>query len=209
LPEISLTDFVDFVIKAGSPKLTKVREITTRGGYSPAFDYWKTLREHIADSHRGKVKLGASLEALHPKKRRPYDAALLGYGKFTRKVGPSPFFEPPSERWTSAGLVVRVNPELGLCIDGKRHVIKLYFKDEEPTKHRLHAVLELMRISLRKGRFADVSVAVLDVGAGKLITPTKEDPGFSLLLEAEALAFMTMWNAMTKEAGTLAKRASA
>jgi hypothetical protein len=27
-----------------------------------------------------------------------------------------------------------VNPELGLLIEGKRHVIKLYFKDEEPRR---------------------------------------------------------------------------
>jgi hypothetical protein len=33
LPEISLTDFVDFVIKAGSPKLTKVRELVNREEY--------------------------------------------------------------------------------------------------------------------------------------------------------------------------------
>ncbi len=209
MPEISLTDFVDFVIKAGSPKLTKVREIANRPRYSPVFDFWKTLREHLADFHRGRVHLDAPLEALHPKKRHPYDAAFVGYRKFLRKIGESPFFEPPSERWISSGLVVRVNPEIGLCIDGKRHVIKLYFKDEEPTKHRLHAVLELMRISLKKGRFADVSVAVLDVGTGKLITPTKEDPGFSLLLEAEALSFMTMWTAIAGEVTGIANRVSA
>jgi hypothetical protein len=197
------------VIKAGSPKLTKVREIVNRGDYSPAFDYWKTMREHIATFHQGRVKLGDSLEAVHSKKKRPYDTALLGYKKFLRNAGESPFFDPPSDRWMSSGLVVRVNPELGLCIAGKRHVIKLYFKDEEPTKHRLHAVLELMRISLKKGRFADVSVAVLDVGAGKLITPTKEDAGFALLLEAEALSFMTMWNAMTGGANAIVRRASA
>ena len=209
MPEISLTDFVDFVIKAGSPKLTKVREIATRAPYSPAFDFWKALRQHIADFHRGKVRIDTEIEALHAKKRRPYDSALLGYKKFLRKVAEPSFFEPPSERWVSSGLIVRVNPELGLCIDGKRHVIKLYFKDDEPTKHRLHAVLELMKISLKNGRFADVSVAVIDVANGRIITSSKEDVGFALLLEAEALAFMTIWNAITRESSQLAKRASA
>ena len=61
VPEISLTDFVDFVIKAGSPKLTKVRELFNRGEYSPAFDYWKQLRDHIADTHQGKQRIGSVL----------------------------------------------------------------------------------------------------------------------------------------------------
>jgi hypothetical protein len=204
-----LTDFVDFVIKAGSPKLTKVREIATRARYSPAFDFWKTLREHIADFHRVKAKFDFPLESIHAKKRRPYDGALLGYRKFLSRIEGSAFFEPPSERWTCSGLVVRVNPELGLCIDGKRYVVKLYFKNEEPTKHRLHAVLELMKISLKKGRFEDVIVAVLDVGSAKLTTPTKEDSGFLLLLQAEASAFMSMWNAMAADTMPRVKRASA
>lgn len=199
LPEISLTDFVDFVIKAGSPKLTKVREIVNRGEYSPAFDFWKAAREHIADVHRGKIKLGEIDPALDPKKRHRYEAAIRGYSKFMGKAGETRYFEPPSERWTSSGLTVRVNPELGLFMDGRRYLVKLYFKDEEPTKHRLNAVLELMRITLKKKPFDDVTVAVLDVANNKLIPQTREDPGFHILLAAEAQAFMAMWTSLTAE----------
>jgi hypothetical protein len=179
------------------------------GEYSPAFDFWKAAREHIGDFHRGSLKLGAIRQPLDQKKRRRYDAALLGYGKFMEKAGEVRFFEPPSERWMSSGLIVRVNPELGLCIDNRRYVIKLYFKDEEPTKHRLHAVLELMRITLRKKPFEDVTPAVLDVANNRLIPQVKEDPGFHVLLAAEAQAFMTMWNAVTAEGKSLVKKVAA
>jgi len=204
LPEISLTDFVDFVIKAGSPKLTKVREIASRGEYAPAFDYWKTAREHIADFHRGTAKLGEVGHTLDSKKLVRYEAAFRGYKAFIKKAGAISYFEPPSERWVSSGLIVRVNPELGLHINGRRHVVKLYFKDEEPTKHRLNAVLELMRITLKKPPFEDVTAAVLDVASGKLIPQTKEDPGFNILLAAEAQAFMVMWSSVTTEAAASA-----
>lgn len=49
---ISLTQFVDIVTKAGTPKASKVREILTAQEYSPAFDFYKALREHIISVHQ-------------------------------------------------------------------------------------------------------------------------------------------------------------
>src|ERR1035437_2353592 len=127
MPEISLTDFVDFVIKAGSPKQTKVRELFNRAQYSPAFDYWKQLREHIAHAHGGTEKIGSILEGVDLRKKQRYDAALTGYRKFLKRTEDSAFFVPPCERWTHSGLTVKVNPELGLLIRGQaaRHQVLL------------------------------------------------------------------------------------
>ena len=44
MPEISLTDFVGFVIKSGPPKLTHVRSVKGRPAYDPAFDFWWKVR---------------------------------------------------------------------------------------------------------------------------------------------------------------------
>ena len=209
MPEISLTDFVDFVIKAGSPKLTKVRELLNRGEYSPALDFWKALREHIPQTHKGQVGIDSILDHIAAKKKRRYEAALTGYKKFIRRVGDAPYFEPPSDRWVNSGLTVRVNPELGLCIHGERHVIKLYFKDEAPTRHRIDAVLELMKICLCKGRFTDVKVAVLDVAKGRIIPATRDNPEFPILLSTEAASFVSMWVAMGARKNTESRRASA
>ena len=52
MPQISLTDFVDVVAKAGRPKATKVRQVKERHAYEPAFDFYKSLREHIVENHR-------------------------------------------------------------------------------------------------------------------------------------------------------------
>jgi hypothetical protein len=53
MPEISLTEFVDFVIKSGTPKLTAVRHIKAMHAdeYHPMRDYWKTLRDGIVEMH--------------------------------------------------------------------------------------------------------------------------------------------------------------
>lgn len=129
MPEISLTDFVDFVVKAGTPKLTKVRQLKERGDYDPAGDFWKPLREAVVDFHRAggqdKHRLDSVLVGLtDPKKRNRYPDAISGYKKF---LGRKTFewFNPPKTLWSAGGLDVRINPELGLIISGERHVILL------------------------------------------------------------------------------------
>ena len=73
MPDISLTDFVDFVIKSGTPKLTKVRAIKNRPEYEPAIDYWRQLREGIKDFHRvggaDKSALDDIVDSLHNTKK--------------------------------------------------------------------------------------------------------------------------------------------
>jgi len=54
MPEISLTKFVDFVIKSGTPKMTQVRAIKKRrvDGYDPSHDYYRKLRDGIVELHQ-------------------------------------------------------------------------------------------------------------------------------------------------------------
>ena len=42
--KISLTSFIDFVTKAGTPKMTVVKNIK-QGDYAPAMDFYRPLRE--------------------------------------------------------------------------------------------------------------------------------------------------------------------
>jgi hypothetical protein len=88
---------------------------------------------------------------------------------------------------------VRVNPELGLVIDGQRTSTKLYFKKELPTRARVQAVLVLMEIALPS---AKRRYAVLDVSSGSLIFPdgrwTKGD--MAAVLRSDARAFESLWN---------------
>ncbi|MGC8623940.1 MAG: hypothetical protein ACP5VQ_01585 [Phycisphaerae bacterium] len=107
MPEISLTDFVDFLIKSGTPKLTKVTQIKQRPDYNP-------------------------------------------------------------------------NP---------------YFKDESPTKHRIQAVLELMRVALDAAA-CDRKIAVLDVTNSRIMELTQNGPNLKPLLEGEAASFVQIWNSL-------------
>jgi hypothetical protein len=83
MPHLSLTDFVDIVSKSGTPKATCIRDVKNRPPYHPAFDFYKSLREHIVDTHtRGRPRraIGEVLQQLtDTKKVSNYPDAVNGY----------------------------------------------------------------------------------------------------------------------------------
>jgi len=195
MANISLTDFVDFAISTPPSQLTKVRQLCSRGAYDPRFDFWKTLREGVQEFHEKGKKLDGVLVGLKDaKKLKRYPSSVKTYGKFVSKQKDLSWFKPPSAIWSYGGLNVRVNPELGLNISGKKYIVKLYFKDEKPTKQRLKVVFEMMRIALCLDD--TIMSAVIDVSNGKLIVPKPLAEDLLPLLEAQALAFMHLWSAV-------------
>jgi hypothetical protein len=201
MPEISLTDFVDFVASLGPPKLTKVRHLKSRGDYDPAADFWKRLREAIQTMHREghpKSHLDKVLVGLTDKNKiTAYPAAIKAYKKFlgTKTVT---WFDPPHALWTEGELAVRINPELGLEINGKRYIVKLHFKRKPAlSKPRMDVILHIMTQELgHAAKNLNSAVGVLDLPNAKLITPTVAVPNLGLVLKAEAAAFMTMWDGL-------------
>lgn len=185
---ISLTTFVDFMNKSGTPKMTVVREWKHRDEYHPGKDYWKVLRDAIIDMHR-KGQAASTLSATPPRDR-PSDGAnyaetIRAYKKWVGKRA-LPWFTPPKLTWHSGTVDVLVNPELGLEIDGTKHLVKLYFKADKLPANRAALVLQMIHESIdAKGKTVPV-MALLDVRKGKLHTlaaPVKEY-GSQLLGEA-------------------------
>lgn len=193
---ISLTDFVDFVIKSGSPKLTKVREVKGRDDYHPAFDFWKPLRDGIVAFHESGTTNKKSLDDIvadlkDKKKVVRYRDCVKGYKKFLGKKNVK-WFKPQSAVWQSSDVEVRVNPELGLVINGVPHLIKLHFKAEVLSKARVSCVLLLMDQALKSPK-KGVSYAVLDVPKGNLYASGTPDLTLLPLLVGEAASFANMW----------------
>ena len=196
--EITLTDFVDFSLSTGSSRVVKVKEIKGRGKYDPAGDFWKGFRSGVVDLHRNGTMSAKAIDGIvaaqtNATKSRRYADAAAGYKKFLGKKT-YPWFPAPSNRWVQGPLEVKVNPELGLDVDGKKTITKLYFKNESPTRSRVQAVLAVMEVALPFG--SSSSFAVLDVANGRLMRPdgrwNKSD--MQTLLIAEAGAFVDIWN---------------
>ncbi|ACL03206.1 conserved hypothetical protein [Desulfatibacillum aliphaticivorans] len=200
MPKISMTDFVDFVVKAGSPKMTKVRQVRDRGGYNPAHDFWRLFRNDIVEFHqngfRDKKRFDRLLGKLTDhKKQKRYPEAIKGYKKFLGRKNIE-WFTPPKELWSHSGLDVRVNPELGLVINGDRFIIKLYFKDEKLTKYKVPVIGALMISALASECDDSDKFAILDVSNSKLITFEDQVADVMPLLAGEAYSFISIWDAL-------------
>lgn len=90
---------------------------------------------------------------------------------------------------------VELNPELGLVINNKIYIIKL-FTSINDTIDKKHAdlILSLMEKELRAKVGGDeVLFAVLDVKRGKLFENKTKDTSLYSLLKGEARSFESQW----------------
>lgn len=197
--EISLTDFVDFVCKAGSSKLTKVKQIKSRDDYSPATDFYKALRKGIIKNHEnggGKKELNKIIDSItDPKKIKNYNEALTGYKKFWGRKHIT-YFLPPYKHWIIGDVDIRINPELGLEYDDQFFVVKLYLKSDKLSRDKIDQILTLMESQLRKKVEQEVKMAVLDVKNAKFYVKEDSDVTLLPLLDGEARSFETIWNSL-------------
>ena len=192
---VSLTVFVDFVSKSGTPKATVVRQWKNRGGYSVATDYYKRIRDAIVEFHQTGTEISDLAAGAAKHKRDNYRAVATGHAKWVGKKT-LVWFEPPSRVWAQDGLEVSVNPELGLEVGGVPHLIKLYFKAEKLAKNRVDLITQLMRVTLRRRAPSGCVMGVLDLRNAKLITPTVTISGLSAQLKAEAAYWNTLWESI-------------
>jgi hypothetical protein len=192
---VSLTQFVDFTTATGPSRLTQVRKVKQQqeSGYSPATDYWKSLRDGIETEFQRGWEGDASLRRLRrasddPKKQVRYAECVRGLGRWGRRktFGRS---RRKAGSWTAGELTVAVNPELALDIDGTKTAVKLYFRKEQLSKPRVDSLLYLLRGSVP----GNAAPAILDVARGRLIVETVEVPNLDIVLEADAVQFMALW----------------
>lgn len=196
MPEISLTDFVDFVSISGSARLTRVRDILDRGEYDPIRDFWRELRNGLVAWHASGVADRRNIEELlngvPELKLEHYRSAIEGYRKFLGRKSVT-WFEPPRVVWTHGAMNIRINPEIGLEINGEKHIIKLHFKSRPISKRKVECILLLMEDAMRSKVAPDVHFSVLDVWKGRLLTSNQPRWNLRPYLIGEAQAFTTMW----------------
>ena len=103
------------------------------------------------------------------------------------------WFEPPRNMYGHAGVDVAVNPELGLVVDGKRHIIKLYLKADPLTKLRVDLITVLMEVALRPKCQPDDFLALLDVRQAKLFTVSAAIKSTKAVVDAELAYIAALW----------------
>ncbi len=195
MDKISLSYFVDFVLKAGTPKLTGVREFKENKDELYT-DFYKQVREAIIEMH----KTGASDACLDQflaaqtdeRRRRIYPSVVEGYRRFLSSAKIT-WFNPPAGAYKLGGLEININPELGLNIDGVPHLIKMYFRGEPLSSKRVQVVLNLLTSSGLSAAVPGCVFAMLDVRKARLHTLRAPNPRLNLLLRGEAASFSTIY----------------
>lgn len=197
--DVSLTDFIDFIYKPGVSKFRKVNEIYSREPYQPAFDFWRPLREGIINYHihgKNKNDLDQIQDGLtDANKIRLYPKLIKNYKSFLGRKRIE-WFDPPYKDWRWGEFRMRLNPELGLEINGQLYVIKLYFKSEPLTKQKSDLIILLLNSTFKNGDWADVDFTVLDVGKKRFYESTRLTNKHIALLRGEALSFTNIWNSL-------------
>ncbi|MDZ7649279.1 MAG: hypothetical protein U5K54_20095 [Cytophagales bacterium] len=137
-------------------------------------------------------------ELTDKKKHLRYTSLINSFTKFLgrKKIA---WFNPPSNTWSYRDLNVKMNPEIGLNINGEKFIIKLYFKDSPLQKKDIKVLLWMMNLSLCNGIYTGYKCALLDIDKGKFF-PFKEDNSSMLsLVEGEADYFIKLWRTLEKK----------
>jgi hypothetical protein len=198
MEKVSLTYFVDFVLKVGTPKLTGVKEFKEHR-YDHLTDFYKPLREAVVDMHE-KGRKDAVLDEFmgtltDERKRRIYPGLVAGYRKFL-DASPMSWFTPPHTVFPVGDLEININPELGFKINGIPHILKMYFRGEPLASKRVAITSSLLTAALGPGRPGTV-FAMLDVRNARLYhLKSAPNPRLPLLLRGEAASFATIYQAV-------------
>lgn len=186
---ISLTDFVDLVARTGPRKASKVAQLQARQSdpYHPCKDFYKPVRDSIVAVHRRGERKAAVTERLawaQGSKREARQTYLAGRYQSWWGRKNLVWVEPRSAHYEGEGVCISVNPELGLLINGRLHIVKLYFKADRLEKQSAELIIGLMELTL--GSSEDATFSVLDVERRRLFTsPGSCGPGNAALIEAE------------------------
>ncbi len=199
MPQITMTTFLDYIAATGTTRLRRVRDARQQYGqkYDPATDFYGPLRKRVVqvfeqgwDPKHLETLLG---DVTDPKKQEPYAYCRKGLRKWAGAAGKKKieWKQPQKSVWASGGLEVTISPELWLEIEGQSKVIKLYFKAEKLSQHKVNLSLRLLDTT-----FGNLGhVGILDVRQGRLYEQTTEPPeGIDALLASEAAGLTALWN---------------
>lgn len=203
MTKITLTDYIDFISRSSFSKASKVKSIFQRPSYNPAFDFYKDLREEIIEvnfKNLGKEKLLEFLSGYSgSKKFKRYKSLLDGYLKFVGRKRTT-WFTPQIAYWSYQNLSVKVNPEIGITVNGDSYLIKLYFKETPIKRDSIKLLLSMMENTLGSGIHTGYKCAILDVERGKLHYLKTKSPEITDLMNAEAEYFLKLWESLESKA---------
>lgn len=198
MDKLSMRYFVDFALKAGTPKLADVREFKERKD-ELFTDFYRQVREAIVEMHKAGKSTAVLDEFLaaqtDDRRRRIYPSIVSGYKKLLESHDIR-WFEPPAVAYPLGDLKINVNPELGLVVEGVPHLLKMYFRQEPLSAKRMSVILNLLHSGLSDVVAPGTVFGVLEVRRAKIHAFKVPNPRVSVLLRGEAASFAAIHSAL-------------
>lgn len=197
--QIKFSDFLVFLCKRGTARITAVQRIRDRGPYDVRRDYWKQFRETLLRYHRLNLNGLPSVALLaasgqDPKKRASYQATAEAYHRFVGRRAVTSFAAPGGV-WRASDFEVAVNPELGLVVGGRPFILKWHLRADHLDPRIAREAAFLLPHLLRDLAPPRTQFGVLLPTSGTIIRP--REAGTTLkFLESEAAAFVQIWNSL-------------
>ena len=199
--EVSLTDFLTYVTKkSGTERISFVEALLLRDDYSPKKDYYRQVREGIiSELKKGKIsKLSLLAKAHHRQETRQKNFINIVEG--LSQILQEKEFEwlnPPKKIIFLESLPIKINPEIGLKLDNKSFIVKLYFKKEIPSIEEINIGLQIMSES---HLLTDCIPAIIDLPRGRLFYLENSNEELSALAAAEAASLLSLMNFFQRKA---------
>lgn len=195
MPNISLTQFMNFVFASPVDKPNKVREIRDRE-YDRATDLYAPLRDAIKAYDGSARRLRAieeSTQTMRSRGRRAVEAAAQAFIGWLGERDRRPFRGMIRE--ISIGeLTIRANPEIGMEWSGRRYLLKLFFPEPEPTPQLRQTITYLMSLAfddeIQQGYFP----RLLHIRSGAVYQPSRDPARFDRALQYEAEMLLRFWD---------------
>ncbi|MBN1461645.1 MAG: hypothetical protein JXA57_19105 [Armatimonadetes bacterium] len=158
-------------------------------------DYYKQVREGMVRVHkRGESidKLADIINKVHHDKQPHVARVVKAYIQWC-EGHVLEFFPARKGYWQAHGVDVRVNPELGLVIDGVPHLIKVNFTKSPVPVAEAKIMAHLMHRALAPQVPENCVMAVLDLATDTLYGSTKPSPELDAVLDEHAAEVWELW----------------
>ena len=194
MPSILVKEFSAIATQSGAKKNTLIKNQKNKKPYHPGTDYYKKFREKIVEIFKHKKQLNELTKLVDKlsddKKKNNYDILAKSFVTWAKGKNID-WHHPIKNSYFFNQTEIICNPELNVTIDGKAHIIKLYFSVKEPmTKERANYICYLMQVSID---INNVVYAVLDVATKKIFTFNGDPQIFLNSLESEIIIFEKNW----------------
>lgn len=156
--------FANFIIEKPNKRKKYVNKIINKEPYNFAKDYYSVLRTKLVSfikKNKSLIELNQMLKKINPKKQGHYEVLIDQIQYFMQGVKYT-WVEPPKNIVAYSGLQVKVNPEIGVDINGEILFIKMYFKRPKISTEKVNIMLKIMQDSIKED-FPNAKVAILDI----------------------------------------------